>query len=143
VFLQDGIPHQSCLSQISTSFRAHYFPYPSFDFNSLGMQRSAFILTIVSLLAFFSLAFASPLPVQVIKEMREVTVELSARQAPVDHKILHREVSTDPESGANLNILAREHTTFDEYVQEMTGAKDVARDTQDMEPRMCRGRLCL
>ena len=57
---------------------------------------------------------------QVIKEMREITVELSAREVPVDYKILHREVSTDPESDANLHILAREHTTFDEYVQEVS-----------------------
>jgi hypothetical protein len=108
------------------------------------MQRSAFIITVFSLLlAFLSLALASPLPVQAIKEMRETTVDLSAREVFVDHEILHREVPTDTDSGTNLHILAREHTTFDEYLQELTGKKDVARDTQDMERRLCRGRLCL
>jgi len=58
--------------------------------------------------------------VQIVKEMREITVELSAREVPVDYKILHREVPTDPESDTNLHILAREHTTFDEYVQEVS-----------------------
>ena len=57
---------------------------------------------------------------QAIKEMREITVELSARESTVDHKILHREISTDPESDTNLHILAREHTSFDEYVQEVS-----------------------
>ena len=57
---------------------------------------------------------------QAVKEMREITVELSAREVPVDHKILHREVPTDSESDADLHILAREHTTFDEYVQEVS-----------------------
>jgi len=52
--------------------------------------------------------------------MREATVELSARDVPVDHKILHREVPTDTGSDTNLHILAREHTTFDEYVQEVS-----------------------
>lgn len=57
---------------------------------------------------------------QVVKEMREITVELSAREVPVDHKILHREAPTDPESDTDLHILSREHTTFDEYVQEVS-----------------------
>ena len=57
---------------------------------------------------------------QVMNEMREITVELNAREVPVDYKILHREVSTDSGSGANLPILAREHTTYDEYVQEVS-----------------------
>ena len=57
-----------------------------------------------------------------MKEMREITLELSAREAPVDFKILHREVSADPESDTDVHILAREHTTFDEYVQEVSDA---------------------
>jgi hypothetical protein len=110
------------------------------------MQRSAFIIALFSLFAFFSLALASPLPVGVTQEVRETTAELSAREVTVDPKILHREVSTDTESDINLHILAREHKAFEDYVQEMTG-ENVERDTQDLdtedlEPRVCRQRLC-
>ena len=59
-----------------------------------------------------SLALASPLPVQAIKEMRENVIELSARDVPVDHEILHREVSADTESDTDLHVLAREHDTY-------------------------------
>jgi len=57
--------------------------------------------------------------VQAMNEMREITVELSARGPPVDYKTLHREVTTDTESGDNLHILAREHETSEDYVQEV------------------------
>ena len=103
------------------------------------MQCSAFIITLCSLFAFrqffstfiltrrliraiffsvaVSFALASPLPVQAIREVRETTIELRARQVPVDHEILHREVSADAESDITLQILAREHKTYEEYVQ--------------------------
>ena len=54
---------------------------------------------------------------QAIREVRETTIELRARQVPVDHEILHREVSADAESDITLQILAREHKTYEEYVQ--------------------------
>ena len=56
---------------------------------------------------------------QVLNEVREATVELNAREVSVDHIILAREVPTDAESGTNLHILAREHKSFEEYVQEV------------------------
>lgn len=56
---------------------------------------------------------------QVVQEAREAIVELSVREVPVDHGILHREVTVDTESGINLQILARENKLFEEYVQEV------------------------
>jgi len=107
------------------------------------MQRSAFIIVLFSLLAFFSNALASPLPVQAIKEMREVAAELSAREVPVEHQILRREATADDGPVINLNVLAREHGTFEGYVEKVNGETNVARDTQDLEPRICRGRMCI
>jgi len=106
------------------------------------MQGSTFIIALFSLLALFSLALASPLPVQISNEVRESIVELSTGATPVDHNILHREV-TDIGSGVNLQILAREHKSFDEYVQEMTGKVNTARDAQDLELRGCDSRYCI
>ena len=137
-FLQDGIPHLSYLSSICRSFQAQNLPFPPFDFDSPDMQRSAFIVALLSFFAFceffarfllkstdrghffavVSLTLASPLPVQVVKEMRETTVEPSARELPVDHKVLNREVIVHTESSDDLHILAREHETFEDYVQE-------------------------
>lgn len=37
----------------------------------------------------------------------------------MDHELLHREVTADTDSGANLHILARENKSFDDYVQEV------------------------
>jgi hypothetical protein len=102
------------------------------------MQRSTFIIALFSLFALFSLALASPLPVRISNGLREAPVELSADVAPVDHKILHREV-TDIESGVNLQILAREH----ESVQDLTDETNTARDAEDMEPRGCQRFSCL
>jgi hypothetical protein len=107
------------------------------------MQCSAFIITLCSLFAFLSFALASPLPVQAIREVRETTIELRARQVPVDHEILHREVSADAESDITLQILAREHKTYEEYVQGMTGQKDTTGDNEDLEPRLCGPRMCI
>jgi hypothetical protein len=100
------------------------------------MQRFAFL---IALIAFFSFALASPLPVQAVQE-REPVLELSIREAPMDSQILHREVTTDTKSG--VNILAREHESFEDYVQEMTDGKKTARDTEDIEPRICRIHMC-
>lgn len=44
-------PHQSCFSSIFRSLRAHYFPYLSFDFDSLVMQRSALFIILFSIFA--------------------------------------------------------------------------------------------
>jgi len=107
------------------------------------MQRSAFIIALFSLLAFFSLTLASPLPVQVNKEVREAAIELGAREVPADHMILHREVITNIDPVVHLEILAREQETSERYVQEVTGETNVARDTQDLEPRICPSRGCL
>ena len=57
-----------------------------------------------------------------VKELREINVEPIAREALADHEILHREVPTDTESGIDLQILAREHTSFEEYVQQVRDA---------------------
>jgi len=100
------------------------------------MQRSAFIIALFSLFAFFSLALASPLPVQVSKELREATVELGARGVPVDYKVSHREAAAVP--GVGLDILAREHDNS----QGETDDTNVARDTQELEPRICPARGC-
>jgi len=54
---------------------------------------------------------------QVVKEMRETTIEPSARELPVDHKVLNREVIIHTELSDNLHILAREYETFGDYVQ--------------------------
>lgn len=54
---------------------------------------------------------------QAIKELRDNTIELSAREAPVNHEILHREVSTNTESDTDLHILGREHAEPEDYVQ--------------------------
>jgi len=104
------------------------------------MLRSAFIIALFSLFALFSLALASPVPVRVSNEVREATVvELSARVAPVDHKILHREV-IDIESGANLQILAREHESFEGITSGTNVESDG--DAQDLESR-CQRFSCL
>ena len=66
-----------------------------------------------------SVALASPLPVKAVQEARGLVVELNVREAPAEHELLSREVDADSESGANLPILAREHQSFDEYVEEV------------------------
>ena len=43
-------PPPPLLSPLSPSFRAHYFPFPSFDFNSLSMQRSALLAVLFTLI---------------------------------------------------------------------------------------------
>ena len=54
---------------------------------------------------------------QGIQETREAVVELSVREVPADHEILLREAIPNAESG--LHVLAREHKTFEEYVNEV------------------------
>lgn len=63
-----------------------------------------------------SLALARPLPVQAENGVREVIVELGTREVPVDHELLHREVTPD-ETGVKLDVLAREHESFGDYVR--------------------------
>jgi hypothetical protein len=105
------------------------------------MQRSAFIIALFALFALFSVALASPVPVRAVQEARELVVELNVRESPAERELLSREVDADSESGANLPILARERQSFDEYVEEMSGGNTV-RDTSDIEPRICRYKLC-
>ena len=52
---------------------------------------------------------------QVNKEAREATVELDAREGPVDYTVVHREAATD----TGLEILVREHNTFENSVREV------------------------
>jgi hypothetical protein len=125
------------LSPLCRSFQAHYFPFPSFDFNSPDMQFFAFLITLIAL---FSAALASPIPVQAIQGAGEPIVELIVREVPLSNQMFHREVTTDTESGVNLHILARENKSFEEYVQEMTGGKKT--DSEDIEPRLCRLHMC-
>lgn len=66
-----------------------------------------------------TVALASPLPVHVVQEARELVVELSVRDAPVNNQVLHREVNTDAQSDVNLSILAREHESSEDYLQEV------------------------
>ena len=56
---------------------------------------------------------------QVKREVTDAAVELSAREVPAEHEILLRELSTDVESGAELQIVAREHKAFEDYVREV------------------------
>lgn len=73
----------------------------------------------MSLFVVVSVALASPLPVQAIQEAREPVVELIVRDVPMNDQIFHREVTADTELGVNLPILAREHESFEDYVQEV------------------------
>ena len=66
-----------------------------------------------------SVVLASPLPVHVVQEARELAVELSVRDAPVNNQVLHREVNADAQSDVNLRILAREHESFEDSVREV------------------------
>ena len=55
------------------------------------------------------------MPVQINKEAREATVELDAREGLVDYTVVHREAATD----TGLEILVREHNTFENSVREV------------------------
>jgi hypothetical protein len=96
------------------------------------------------------------------REVREAVVELGARELHTDHKILDREVIANIGPGTNLELLAREHETSEDYVHEVcslpppagcmcltiqeflqiTGEISVVRDSQDLEPRICGYRGC-
>lgn len=95
---------------------------------------------------------------QVKREVTEVAVELSAREVPAEHEILLRELSTDVESGAELQIVAREHKAFEDYVREVrvfpppitctrltrSGPLQITDEAniQDVKPRICQHQLC-
>jgi len=91
--------------------------------------------------------------------MREATVELGAREAVADREILHREAIN---SGDSFGILAREQgseiyargvrvlppLTGRTYLTrlgwlQVTGETNIARDPQDLEPRICPHKGCL
>ena len=66
-----------------------------------------------------SATLASPLPLRAIQEAREPVAELIVLGVPMNNQILDREATTDTESDVSLHILAREHKSFEEYVQEV------------------------
>lgn len=105
-------------------------------------------------------AFASPVPVQVIKGTSETAVGLGAREVSADRGILPREGFAFAERGVNLFIFARENKIFEgvgvpflipracltrSRRLQVTGhgEKDATRNINRSEPGRCTGRLRL